>query len=223
MEGPTTCVLVLDCYCLILLGVIRAMFGRHCDRYCQTANVAAGQLGNTLRRRVGRMSPDPKCVTSVGITGQKQRNVRPSCDRLAAAEDRSNGILLYGPQGTGKKPVLRRRRGEFGVNLLSACDARNWSGKTPAPGRKRQSVAHSKTAASQIGDFCALFSTKSDSIGSKEAGIQKGTVRNSGGGGREYNFAGNAINAVDRPQYRPMDGLFDCGRNELPRTDLNLP
>jgi len=158
MEVPTTCRVVLDCYCLILLGVT-ALFRRHATVTVQTANGRAGQLGNTCAGALDDV-PQTKCVHIGGITRAKHDG---ACHRgeiaLAGSGVGSlqNGILLYGHRERERTSLRRRRLGVWRNFYHVRCP--ELVGQNTGSGAERIRGAF-RNGRQPIGRLCS-FSTKS--------------------------------------------------------------
>ncbi|MEO7651051.1 MAG: AAA family ATPase [Bryobacteraceae bacterium] len=112
-----------------------------------------------------------------------------------------NGILLYGPQGTGKNLLAEATAGEFGVNFYQV-GCPEMVGQNTGSGADRIRGVFETAAANRP---IVLFLDEIDSIGSRKQIQGYGT--DAGGGGREYNsLVTQLMQSID--QYRQMDGLL---------------
>ncbi|MCC6591041.1 MAG: ATP-binding protein [Bryobacterales bacterium] len=112
-----------------------------------------------------------------------------------------NGVLLYGPQGTGKNLLAEATAGEFGVNFYHVrCP--ELVGQNTGSGAERIRGAFEAAASNRP---IVLFLDEVDSIGSRKQVQGNGT--DAGGGGREYNsLVTQLMQSIE--QYRQMDGLL---------------
>lgn len=112
-----------------------------------------------------------------------------------------NGVLLYGPRGTGKNLLAEATAGEFGVNFYHVrCP--ELVGQNTGSGAERIRGAFEAAAANRP---IVLFLDEIDSIGSRKQVQGNGT--DTGGGGREYNsLVTQLMQSID--QYRQLDGLL---------------
>jgi transitional endoplasmic reticulum ATPase len=109
-----------------------------------------------------------------------------------------NGILLYGPRGTGKTFLARATAGEFGLNFayVSAPQLLNrWTGAT---GENIQAVFAQAAAHKPV----LFFLDEIDSLGSGRQDL----ISDPGGAGRELNnITMSLMSAID--QYRAISGF----------------
>lgn len=112
-----------------------------------------------------------------------------------------NGILLYGPQGTGKNLLAEATAGEFGANFLHVrCP--ELVGQNTGSGAERIRAVFESAAANRP---VVLFLDEIDSIGSRKQVQGHGT--DAGGGGREYNsLVTQLMQSID--QHRNTGGLL---------------
>ncbi len=111
-----------------------------------------------------------------------------------------NGVLLYGPQGTGKNLLAEASAGEFRVNFYHV----------PCPQLLGTIIGSTTAEIRRVFEWAkdhrpiVLFLDEIDSLGSKKA-VQGGG--DSGGAGREYNMiVTQLMQAID--QHRNLDGLL---------------
>ncbi len=112
-----------------------------------------------------------------------------------------NGILLHGPQGTGKNLLAEATAGEFRVNFHHV----------RCPELMGVNIGSTSAEIRRVFEWAAghrpivLFLDEIDSIGSRKQPQGSGT--DVGGGGREYNTVTTQLmQSIDR--YRSLDGLL---------------
>ena len=112
-----------------------------------------------------------------------------------------NGILLHGPQGTGKNLVAEATAGEFRANFYHV----------RCPELMGVNIGSTSTEIRRVFEWAAgnrpmvLFLDEIDSIGSRKQPLGSGA--DAGGGGREYNTVTTQLmQSIDR--YRSLDGLL---------------
>jgi len=126
-----------------------------------------------------------------------------------------NGVLLFGPQGTGKNLLAAATAGEYRVNFFPVSCPQLFGtiiGSTTAEIRRVFEWAKDHRP-------IVLFLDEIDSLGSKKA-VQGG--EDSGGAGREYNLiVTQLMQAID--QHRNLDGLLIvAATNHLDTLDRTL-
>lgn len=128
-----------------------------------------------------------------GVAGNRFRQHAPSIVR--------NGILLYGPQGTGKNHIAEATAGEFRVNFHHV----------RCPELMGINIGSTSAEIRHLFEWAAahrpivLFLDEIDSIGSRKQPLGSGA--DVGGGGREYNTVTTQLmQSIDR--YRSLDGLL---------------
>lgn len=126
-----------------------------------------------------------------------------------------NGVLLYGPQGTGKNLLAEATAGEYRVNFYPVSCPQLFGtviGSTTAEIRRVFEWAKDHRP-------IVLFLDEIDSLGSKKA-VQGG--EDSGGAGREYNtIVTQLMQAID--QHRNLSGLLIvAATNHLDTLDRTL-
>lgn len=120
-----------------------------------------------------------------------------------------NGVLLYGPQGTGKSLIAEATAGEYRVNLLHVRCPDLVGRFVGSTGEEIRRVFESAAANRPV----VLFLDEIDAIGSRRQTQGQGT--DAGGAGREYNTVTTQLmSAIDK--YRSMHGLLImAATNEL--------
>ena len=112
-----------------------------------------------------------------------------------------NGILLYGPQGTGKSLIAEATAGEYGVNFLPVRCPDLVGQFVGTTGAEIRATFESAAANRPV----VIFLDEIDAIGSRRQAQGQGT--DAGGAGREYNTVTTQLmSAIDK--YRSMDGLL---------------
>lgn len=147
--------------------------------------------------------PDVKMADVGASTRAKADLLAIGANRLGGRKTPvvQNGILLYGPQGTGKNLLAEATAGEFGVNFYHVrCP--ELVGQNTGSGAERIRGAFEAAATYRP---IVLFLDEIDSIGSRKQVQGNGT--DAGGGGREYNsLVTQLMQSID--QYRQTDGLL---------------
>ncbi len=163
--------------------------------------VGSAQQSQTTAR--WRNVPQIKMQDVGGALSAKQETLAIARNRLTRQQGRivQNGILFYGPQGTGKNLLAEATAGEFGVNFYHVrCP--ELVGQNTGSGAERVRGVFETAAANRP---IVLFLDEIDSIGSRKQ--EQGHGTDSGGGGREYNsLVTQLMQSID--QYRQMGGLL---------------
>lgn len=112
-----------------------------------------------------------------------------------------NGVLLYGPQGTGKNLLAEATAGEFGAKFLHVrCPELLGSAIGSTSAQIRQVFEEAERIRPVV-----LFLDEVDAIGSKKQAQGAGT--DAGGGGREHNAVTTQLmQSIDK--YRSVEGLM---------------
>lgn len=112
-----------------------------------------------------------------------------------------NGVLLYGPQGTGKNLLAEATAGEFRAKFVHVrCPELLGSAIGSTAAQIRQVFEEAAQRRPVV-----LFLDEVDAIGSKKQA--QGTGTDIGGGGREHNAVTTQLmQSIDK--YRPVEGLL---------------
>lgn len=112
-----------------------------------------------------------------------------------------NGVLLYGPQGTGKNLLAEATAGEFGAKFVHVrCPELLGSAIGSTAAQIRQVFEEAAQRRPVV-----LFLDEVDAIGSKKQA--QGTGTDTGGGGREHNAVTTQLmQSIDK--YRSVEGLM---------------
>lgn len=175
-------------------------------RATTAAMAAGGQQGEpAVAKTIAHWSniPQVKMQDAGGAARAKAEILSIARNRLTKHRSSvvQNGILLYGPQGTGKNLLAEATAGEFVVNFHHVrCS--ELVGQNVGSGAERIRGVFESAAANRP---IVLFLDEIDSIGSRKQ--EQGHGTDSGGGGREYNsLVTQLMQSID--QYRQMDGLL---------------
>lgn len=166
----------------------------HGGNTARVNNAVASQWSNIPRIRMENVG---------GIAGAKKEVLAVAANRFRKGGTTvvQNGILLYGPQGTGKNLLAEATAGEFGVNFYHVRCPELVGQNTGSGAERIRGVFDSAVSNRPI----VLFLDEIDSIGSRKQVQGHGT--DAGGGGREYNsLVTQLMQSID--QYRQMDGLL---------------
>ena len=147
--------------------------------------------------------PTVKLADVGGLAAAKREVSQVAANRLShhGANIVRNGILLYGPQGTGKNLLAEATAGEFGVNFLHVRCPELVGQNTGSGAERIRGVFESAVANRPV----VLFLDEIDSIGSRKQVQGHGT--DAGGGGREYNsLVTQLMQSID--QHRHTGGLL---------------
>lgn len=161
--------------------------------------------GRAVSERMERWSNVPAIsFREVGGAEAAKQEIRALVgNRLAKSHPNRtrNGILLYGPQGTGKTMLAEATAGEFRVNFLHVrCPdlVGQYVGATGAEIRKAFETAAANRPV-------VLFLDEIDAIGTRRQ--MPGAGSDAGGAGREYNTVTTQLmSAIDK--HRSLDGLI---------------
>ncbi len=168
------------------------------------ATVATGsqQAGVAIPARWSNV-PEVKLADVGGVSRAKSHILSIAGNRLGQRTPAviQNGILLYGPQGTGKNLLAEATAGEFGVNFYHVRCPELVGQNTGSGAERIRGVFEAAVSNRPI----VLFLDEIDSIGSRKQVQGHGT--DAGGEGREYNsLVTQLMQSID--QYRQTDGLL---------------
>jgi len=188
---------------VLFFWALSALFRRHASVTAQTTNSPQRAHSETRPAAHWTNIPQIKLRDVGGIARAKQEVLAIAANRLRRQRSAivQNGILLYGPQGTGKNLLAEATAGEFVVNFHHVrCP--ELVGQNVGSGAERIRDVFESAAANRP---IVLFLDEIDSIGSRKQ--EQGHGTDSGGGGREYNsLVTQLMQSID--QYRQMDGLL---------------
>ncbi len=189
-------VIALFCWAL------SALFRRPPNAAVQTAN--SQWKSTSASESVGWSTvPETRLRDVGGFSRVKQDVMAIAANRLGKHRSSviQNGILIYGPQGTGKNLLAEATAGEFSANFFHVRCPELVGQQTGSGAERIRGVFESAFAKRPI----VLFLDEIDSIGSRKQVQGHGT--DSGGGGREYNsLVTQLMQSMD--QYRQTDGLL---------------
>ena len=167
------------------------------------ATASAGQSNAQLSANANWRSVPKRTFQDVGGCTRAKDEIRLLAENRFGKNASGvvrNGVLLYGPQGTGKNLLAEATAGEYRVNFYHVSCPRLLGtiiGSTTAEIRRVFERAKDHRP-------IVLFLDEIDSLGSKKA-VQGG--EDSGGAGREYNLiVTQLMQAID--QHRNLDGLL---------------
>jgi transitional endoplasmic reticulum ATPase len=187
----------------LFFWALSALFRRHARVAVQATSGQPKFNSGTSAPEHWSNIPQTKLRDVGGTTHAKQEVLAIAANRLGRQQTTvtQNGILLYGPQGTGKNLLAEATAGEFGVNFYHIrCP--ELVGQNTGSGAERIRGVFETAAANRP---IVLFLDEIDSIGSRKQ--EQGHGTDSGGGGREYNsLVTQLMQSID--QYRQMDGLL---------------
>jgi transitional endoplasmic reticulum ATPase len=192
------------CWGLLSFGMIVWVFLAFRGTRVAPAQVQAGHQ-ETAQQVPARWSNVPIVrFKDVGALEQIKADIQAIAENRFRARHRSamrNGILLYGPQGTGKSLIAEATAGEYGVNFLHVRCPDLVGQFVGSTGVEIRAAFESAAANRPV----VIFLDEIDAIGSRRQAQGQGT--DAGGAGREYNTVTTQLmSAIDK--YRSMDGLL---------------
>ncbi len=189
------------CMCSAFVWVVAALRPHHQTRKFD-ATASSGETSNN--QSVKWSNVPTTTLADVGGYARVKEEVRLVAENRFSAKPSPivrNGILLYGPQGTGKNLLAEATAGECRANFYHV----------RCPELMRRYIGESSEEIRRVFEWAAvnrpivLFLDEIDSIGSRKQAQGNGT--DSGGGGREFNLvATQLMQSID--QYRQVDGLL---------------
>lgn len=199
-DGVFTIAWGLLCFGMVIWAFLAL---RNAAQRVQRAQAGAEQIEK--ERSVVRWSNVPKTrfgdLGALELAKQEIRAVAEGCLRGRRNSSIRNGILLYGPQGTGKSLIAEATAGEYGVNFLHVRCPDLVGQFVGTTGAEIRATFESAAANRPV----VIFLDEIDAIGSRRQAQGQGT--DAGGAGREYNTVTTQLmSAVDK--YRSMDGLL---------------
>ncbi len=192
------------CWGLLSFGMIVWVFLAFRGTRVAPAQVQAGHQ-ETAQQAPARWSNVPIVrFKDVGALEQIKADIQAIAETRFHARRRSatrNGILLYGPQGTGKSLIAEATAGEYGVNFMHVRCPDLVGQFVGSTGVEIRAAFESAAANRPV----VIFLDEIDAIGSRRQTQGQGT--DAGGAGREYNTVTTQLmSAMDK--YRSMDGLL---------------
>lgn len=177
-----------------------------------TGQVAVGSWGDSTRtdRRMGRNIPRVRFADMGGATEAKEAITRLVKTQMAGGKTGivRNGILLYGPRGTGKTFLAEATAGEFKLHyhyLSPNKLAHKWVGETEAKIRSEFAVAKSCKPV-------LFFIDEIDTVGARRQALD--ATSDPGGAAKGYNSIVETImNQV--VEYRSVPGFIIMAATNL--------
>ena len=187
----------------LLFWALSALFRRHTNVGVHTSHSPPSVKSETLPSARWTNIPKTRLSDVGGSTRAKQDVQTIAVNRLGRQRSGivQNGILLYGPQGTGKNLLAEATAGESRVNFHHVRCSELVGQNTGSGAERIRAVFESAATNRPI----VLFLDEIDSIGSRKQ--EQGQRTDSSGGGREYNsLVTQLMQSID--QYRQLDGLL---------------